>query len=77
VSGEKTSTVRFRADMPFAYAQAVLLVTEYARGHSAEFEFGPLELGALKRTGLVVTGPDLEGVTELLAGTPGLVEVPA
>ena len=70
----KDKTLRFRADMPLAYATAVIRLVEYARESNDDFEFGPLELAALKHTGLVVTGPDLNGVAELLAGIPGLAE---
>lgn len=73
----KDETLRFRGDMPLAYGQAIIALTAYAREHPEEFEFGPLDLAAMRRSGLVVTGPDLEGVTEVLAGIPGLVEVPA
>lgn len=70
-------TLRYRADMPLAYAQAVIALVEHARNSKDEFEFGPLELAALKHTGLVVTGPDLNGVAGLLAGIPGLAETDA
>lgn len=70
-------TIRFRGDMPLAYAYAVILLTEHARTSGEEFDFGPLDQAAMRRSGLVVTGPDLTGVTEVLAGLPGLVRADA
>lgn len=67
-------TVRFRADSPLSYSLAILQLVEHARGTSGDYEFGPLTLEGLTTHGLVVTGPDLEEVEELLAGVPGLVE---
>lgn len=70
-------TLRFRGDMPMAYAQALVKLTRYAREHDDEFDFGPLDLASMRRSGLVVSGPDLSGVAAVLSGIPGLVEVPA
>lgn len=66
-------TVRYRADSALAYSLAVITLVEHARATKADFEFGPLTIEGLAETGLVVTGPDLEEVEQLLAGIPGLV----
>ena len=66
-------TVRFRADSPLSYSLAVISLVEHARSTQQEFTFGPLTVEGLTQGGLVVTGPDLGEVEELLAGIPGLV----
>ena len=46
----------------------------YARSHSDDFAFGPLDLGSLERNGLTISGPDLAAVRKVLAKVPGLTE---
>lgn len=74
-------TRRFRANGVIPYSQALILLTEYARGHGADFEFGPVgNVGALVNNGLEVTGSeDVVGVlSDLLEQqVPGLYETEA
>lgn len=70
-------TVRYYATSRYAYAWAILRMTELARMHAgAPFEFGPLDLDALESLGLVIGGDDLKPVTDLLDRQAGLVRVP-
>lgn len=71
-------TLRFRALQRYSYAQTLLALTDLARAHtSPPFEYGPMELSSLERSGLLVTGPDLTSVSQALAKVPGVIEVPA
>jgi len=71
-------TRRYRAAETVSYAQAVIAAVEYARAHpDEEFYLGPLDLSQVEDWGLSVSGPKLEGITDLLEGVPGLVEVDA
>lgn len=71
-------TIRYRALTRVSYAHAYIAVIVYARDHpEPDFAFGPLDLSAVEQSGLVLSGPDLEGVVEVLAKVPGLIEVPA
>ena len=56
------------------YARALLELATYARTHKDDFSLGPLDLSALEHQGLIVTGPDLTGVREMLSTIPGLVQ---
>jgi hypothetical protein len=67
------STARYRAATRYSYARALLELVTYAREHSDDFSFGPLDLSVLEHQGLAVSGPDLAGVTELLGKVPGLI----
>jgi hypothetical protein len=67
-------TRRFRADSSFTYAYSAEALTEYARDSEKEFDFGPLDQQGMLQGGLTVTGPDLTGVVELMAGIPGITE---
>lgn len=72
------TTVRYRALSRVSYAHAFLAVIDYAREHpEPDFAFGPLDLSAVEQSGLLLSGPDLQGVVEVLAKVPGLIEVPA
>jgi ribosomal protein L29 len=73
-TGETDQTLRYRAATRYTYAQALTVLTEYARGSDADFEAGPLDLAALEHQGLTVTGPDLGQVRKILARIPGLIE---
>lgn len=68
------STVRYRAESRFTYAAALFELVMYARSHSDDFAFGPLDLGSLERNGLTISGPDLAAVRKMLAKVPGLTE---
>ena len=68
------STVRYRAESRFTYANALFELVMYARAHSDDFTFGPTDLGALERNGLTISGPDLTAVRKMLAKVPGLTE---
>jgi hypothetical protein len=68
-----SETVRFRGDSTASLARAVLEVITYARFTTDEFKFGPLDLNRMFRDGLLLSGPDLAGVTKLLDKLPGLV----
>lgn len=68
----ETQTLRYRGAMRLAYSVALLLLMERARESKDVFEFGPMDLDALENQGLVVSGLDLAGVQEILAGIPGL-----
>jgi len=67
-------TIRYRAESRFTYARALLELVTHARQGQEDFSFGPLDLGALERNGLAVTGPDLTAVRKVLAKVPGLSE---
>lgn len=68
-------TRRWFADSSVSYALAAIRLIEYARAHKEQhFEFGPMDAEAMRESGLTVSGPDLDGIAELLDGIPGLVE---
>jgi len=70
-------TVRYYATSRYAYAWALLRLTELARAWSGPpFEVSPLKLDALENQGLCVAGDDLKSVTALLDRQAGLVKVP-
>jgi hypothetical protein len=57
---------------------ALVQLVRYSRANpEPDFLFGPLELSALDEQGLVVSGEDLDGVSEVLSEVPGLIEVQA
>lgn len=69
---------RWRAATRASYAIALRDVIIYARAHpEPDFAFGPIDLNALEEQGIVVSGEDLTGVSDVLAKVPGLTEVPA
>lgn len=71
-------TLRYRAPTRITYSLALIALVEYGREHSdPDFEFGPLDLERLETEGLHISGTSLEGVSDVLARVPGLVEVPA
>jgi hypothetical protein len=71
-------TIRYRATTNIPYAMGIVELFRYARAHPVpDFTFGPFDLKALESQGLLVSGPDLTGVADLLEGVPGLAEVPA
>jgi hypothetical protein len=71
--------VRFRAEpgtvMP--YSAALRALVEYAWDNDVDYVAGPLDFSQMIETGIWVSGPDLEGVTDLLKGIPGLHQVEA
>lgn len=77
-------TVRFRAATTIPYAQALAYIVQYARDHWDEnFWVNPGNendgqadtLQRVRREGLVLSGPDLDGVTAYLKQrVPGLYE---
>lgn len=69
-------TVRYYASSRYAYAWALLRLTELARGFAGEFRYGPHTLDALENQGLTVYGDDLKSVTAMLDRQAGLVKVP-
>lgn len=69
------TVVRYRADRPDAYAQALLRLLEVARTSNDAFRFGPTRLAACVRDGLTVQGPDLQRALVALAAVPGLAQV--
>jgi hypothetical protein len=72
------TTLRYRALQRYSYARALLALTELARSSPGPaFSFGPMDLGALERNGMVVTGDDLAAVQQALTAVPGVVQVPA
>jgi hypothetical protein len=69
------TTLRYRAQTRLPYAMALTALVEYARIHpDPDFTFGPLELDRVENEGLVISGPDLEGIQARLSSVPGLVE---
>lgn len=72
-------TRRFRADTTIPYAQALDLLTGYAREHDADFVFGPVRnVSALHHNGLTLTGEEavIDRLTDFLErNIPGLVPV--
>lgn len=72
------STLRYRALQRYSAARALLALVEASRQQDVPpFSFGPMDLHALERNGLVVTGDDLAVPAAALATVPGVVEVPA
>lgn len=68
-------TVRYWADSTIPLAHAIVELVRYARSHEDDldqFEFGPLDVQAMREQGLTVSGPRLAGVTRLLEQVPGL-----
>lgn len=75
---EAVQTVRFRSRQRFVYARSLLALTELARTWTGPpFTFGPASVDGMEQQGLVVSGPDISQVLELLGKDPGLVEVEA
>lgn len=71
-------TLRYRALQRYSYARALLALVETARTwEGPAFRITPMNLAAMERNGLTVSGPDLSGVEAALASVPGLIEVPA
>lgn len=72
----RSITRRFRAASSLAYSQALIALTEYARGCGDDFIYGPVvNVSALVQHGLTVTGPpDVVGrISDLLdREVPGL-----
>lgn len=51
------ATRRYRAATRIPYAQAIVVVVQYAREHPhADFFFGPLDVAAMENSGFVLTG---------------------
>ena len=72
------SSLRYRASGHIPYALALVALVRHARTHPhPDFQFGPLDLRALDHQGLVISGPDLSAVSEVMSEVPGLIEVPA
>lgn len=71
------ASLRYRADTPATYAQALLALVIYARDSDDEFTFGPLRLADAVRSGIDVTGPDLSSVSVTLAAISGLTATDA
>jgi hypothetical protein len=72
------ATIRYRAPSNLSYTMAMVELVKYARTHpEPPFTFEPLTLDRLENEGLVISGPELDGVSDLLKAVPGLVEVPA
>jgi hypothetical protein len=69
-------TARYRAVSRLVYSQAFEKLLVYARESDEDFTFGPTDFDALDGHGLTVSGPDLNGVREVLAGQAGLTETP-
>lgn len=72
------SSLRYRAATHISYALALIALVRYARVHpEPDFQFGPLNLEALDKQGLVISGVELSDVSDLMEGIEGLTEVPA
>lgn len=67
-------TARYYASSRTVYARALLRLSAYARTHTDDFSFGPLDLAALENQGLTITGTDLAGAREVLGKVAGLVQ---
>lgn len=68
-----SETVRYRAASRVSYAAALLALVIYAREHRTDFVFGPMDLAAVERHGIAVSGDRLDGVRAELAKIPGLI----
>jgi len=66
--------VRFRGDLPEPLVQGIIVLLGLARESDQKFSFGPLELSALIRDGIVVKG-EIHEARKRLAEIPGLAEV--
>lgn len=64
--------VRFLFDSTEAAASALLVVLQYARQSTDNFEFGGLTLASLVESGMWMTG-DVAGVAALVDRVPGAV----
>jgi hypothetical protein len=75
---EVSTTRRFRAHGSIPYAQALLVLVDYARTVTSGFAFGPIgSVPALRHNGLTVSGPEtvVGEVARLLEReVPGLYE---
>lgn len=71
-------TKRYRALQRYSYARALEALVILARTwEGPAFRWGPMDLTALERNGLTLTGADLSGVSLILSEVPGIIEVPA
>lgn len=72
------TTLRYRSLHRYSMARALEALVDLARTDpDPPFTFGPLDLAAVERNGLLVSGEDLSMVQAALAAIPGLTEVPA
>lgn len=71
------ANLRYRASTRRTMGQALLALITLARYSDLEFEWGPANVDAIMKTGLVVTGPDLTRVREVLSSVTGLAETEA
>jgi hypothetical protein len=72
------SSIRYRAYSNVVYGKAFEVIIRYARAHpEPDFSFGPLDLRAVENGGLVLSGPDLAGISDVLDEVTGLVRVDA
>lgn len=69
--------LRYRADRPDVYAEAILALVEHARDSSDDFTFGPLRLADCVRSGLELMGPDLTDAIVILSAIPGIDQADA
>lgn len=72
---DEPTQLHYRADQADVYAEALLRAVRHARKSTEDFTFGPLKLADCERDGLVIGGPDLAGITAVLATVPGLAQV--
>jgi hypothetical protein len=71
-------TLRYRAIQRVSYCLALIGLVELARVPGTPvFHFGPMDLTALERNGLLVSGDNLDYVQAVLAKVPGLSQMPA
>jgi hypothetical protein len=67
-------TRRFFADGRIPLAHAVVALVRHARESEDDFDIGPLHLGTMAESGLVISGPDADSAAEVVARIPGLAE---
>jgi hypothetical protein len=72
----RPETFRYWAPSRLVYARALVALVEHARASSDDYTFGPLELAELARHGLVVSGPHMASVAQVLREVTGLVPEP-
>lgn len=71
-------TRRFRAGTSLPYARALLVLVEQARSREESFDWGPVNVRAMRQHGITVTGPGavVRELTDLLVReVPGLHQV--
>ncbi len=77
MAAEPPTRLRYRADRPDVYAEAILALVQHARDSDDDFTFGPLRLADCVRSGLELSGPDLAEPMVILSAIAGIDQADA